>query len=282
MQIIFAREYLKDVRMKPDQVKYLVTNARNGMCQGHRAELFAVKAAKCCAALAVSPLCATPAVKQQKFIANLCGHQLFSEACSTTLPERLDLLAAHHYCLLCEGRHACLAVTSPGILEGTKRTFQLSSTSYGDCLEHSRRDTYQQLQARLSCRSCGLALQGRPTSLCCVAFQGRDYVSKEDLQTAINLVILPRALLKDQQDQQPDDQQPPPPPPPPPPPQDQQEDQDDEDDKQDEEVRLLSDTKCCCNILALHLSMQAQSGPAKWTGRHAAHCLSHVPIRCKF
>jgi len=46
---------LKEVRMKADQVKYLVTNARNGMCQGHRAELFAVKAAKACAALAVSP-----------------------------------------------------------------------------------------------------------------------------------------------------------------------------------------------------------------------------------
>jgi magnesium chelatase subunit D len=54
MQIIFAREFLKEVRMKADQVKYLVTNARNGMCQGHRAELFAVKAAKACAAIAVS------------------------------------------------------------------------------------------------------------------------------------------------------------------------------------------------------------------------------------
>ncbi|KAL3159157.1 hypothetical protein ABBQ32_011145 [Trebouxia sp. C0010 RCD-2024] len=126
-QIIFAREFLKEVRMKPDQVKYLVTNARNGMCQGHRAELFAVKAAQACAALA-----------------------------------------------------------------------------------------------------------------------GRDYVSKDDLQTAVNLVILPRALIKDQnQDQQDDQQQPPPPPPPPPPPQDQQEDQeeeeqedeeeDEEDDKQDDE-----------------------------------------------
>lgn len=56
LQIIFAREFLKEVRMKDDQVKYLVTNARNGMCQGHRAELFAVRAAKACAALAVSAL----------------------------------------------------------------------------------------------------------------------------------------------------------------------------------------------------------------------------------
>ena len=82
------------------------------------------------------------------------------------------------------------------------------------------------------------------------AVQGRDYVSKDDLQTAIQLVILPRALIKDQnQDQQDDQQQPPPPPPPPPPPQDQQqeedeeeqeeeEEQDEEDDKPDDEVSL--------------------------------------------
>ncbi len=82
--------------------------------------------------------------------------------------------------------------------------------------------------------------------------QGRDYVSKDDLQTAIQLVILPRALIKDQnQDQQDDQQQPPPPPPPPPPPQDQQqeedeeeqeeeEEQDEEDDKPDDEVSLFS------------------------------------------
>lgn len=116
-QIIFAREFLREVRMKADQVKYIVTNARNGMCQGHRAELFAVRAAKACAALA-----------------------------------------------------------------------------------------------------------------------GRDYVSKDDLQTAIQLVILPRALIKDQnQDQQDDQQQPPPPPPPPPPPQDQQEDQEEEEQEEEEQ-----------------------------------------------
>ena len=66
--------------------------------------------------------------------------------------------------------------------------------------------------------------------------QGRDYVSKDDLQTAIQLVILPRALIKDQnQDQQDDQQQPPPPPPPPPPPQDQQEDQEEEEQEEEEE-----------------------------------------------
>ncbi len=78
--------------------------------------------------------------------------------------------------------------------------------------------------------------------------QGRDYVSKDDLQTAIQLVILPRALIKDQnQDQQDDQQQPPPPPPPPPQDQQQEEDeeeqeeeeeQDEEDDKPDDEVSL--------------------------------------------
>ena len=64
------------------------------------------------------------------------------------------------------------------------------------------------------------------------------------------MVILPRALIKDQnQDQQDDQQQPTPPPPPPPPPQDQQqeedeeeqeeeEEQDEEDDKPDDEVSL--------------------------------------------
>jgi len=67
LQIIFAREFLKEVRMKADQVKYLVTNARNGMCQGHRAELFAVKAAKACAALAVScTVCADSSFEKQK------------------------------------------------------------------------------------------------------------------------------------------------------------------------------------------------------------------------
>lgn len=49
--IIFAREYIKDLKLAPSQIQYLCEEAIRAGCQGHRAEIFACEVARASAAL---------------------------------------------------------------------------------------------------------------------------------------------------------------------------------------------------------------------------------------
>jgi len=49
--LVFAREYIKDLKLAPSQIQYLCEEAIRAGCQGHRAEIFASEVARAAAAI---------------------------------------------------------------------------------------------------------------------------------------------------------------------------------------------------------------------------------------
>jgi len=62
-QLLFAREFINDVEITPDQFERLAQEASNGACEGHRGEVFAVKIARAHAALNGREVCNAEDIK---------------------------------------------------------------------------------------------------------------------------------------------------------------------------------------------------------------------------
>mmetsp|Transcript_11307 Transcript_11307/g.21290 ORF Transcript_11307/g.21290 Transcript_11307/m.21290 type:complete len:792 (-) Transcript_11307:29-2404(-) len=63
-QLLFAREFLNDVQISPDQLQRLADEASRGGCEGHRGEVFAVKIARAHAALQGRDVCNAEDLKE--------------------------------------------------------------------------------------------------------------------------------------------------------------------------------------------------------------------------
>lgn len=63
-QLLFSREFVNDVRITPDQLERLAEEASRGACEGHRAEIFAVKIARAHAAINGRDCCNADDIKE--------------------------------------------------------------------------------------------------------------------------------------------------------------------------------------------------------------------------